>query len=58
MPVPDVDLLAHTIFVLLQGTMLRQIGAPDPEQLDRMLEDLRRTVFLAVSDRLPEGALG
>jgi len=56
MPVPGVELVAHTIFVLLQGAMLRHMGDPDPELLDQMLEDLQRTVLLAVTDRLPEGA--
>jgi hypothetical protein len=54
-PVADVDLLAHTIFVLLQGAMLRQMGAPDLEQLDRMLQDLQQTVLLAAAARLEDG---
>ena len=52
---PDVDLLAHNMFVLLQGAMLRQISDPDPEQLERVLEDLKRTFLLLVVDRLPPG---
>lgn len=55
-PVPGVELVAHTIHALLQGAMLRHMGNPDPELLDQMLEDLQRTVLLAVIDRLPEGA--
>lgn len=51
---PDVDLLAHTVFALLQGAMLRQIIDPDAAQLDRVLDELRRTVVLLIADRLPE----
>jgi AcrR family transcriptional regulator len=53
---PDVDLLAHTIFALLQGALLRQIVDPDEAQLDRVLEELRRTMVLLIADRLPDGA--
>ncbi|MCG8592615.1 MAG: TetR/AcrR family transcriptional regulator [Proteobacteria bacterium] len=53
---PDVDLLAHTVFVLLQGAMLRQMADPDPDGLERVLDDLRRTIVLLVYDRLPEDA--
>jgi AcrR family transcriptional regulator len=52
----DVDLLAHTVFALLQGAMLRQIVDPDEAQLDRVLQELRRTVLLLIADRLPKGA--
>jgi AcrR family transcriptional regulator len=52
---PDVDLLAHNMFVLLQGAMVRQISDPDPKQLERVLEDLKRTFLLLVVDRLPPG---
>ena len=52
---PDVDLLAHTVFVLLQGAMVRQISQPDAAQLERILADLERTIVLLVADRLPEG---
>lgn len=52
---PDVDLLAHTVFALLQGAMLRQIVQPDAAQLDRVLGELRRTVVLLIADRLPSG---
>jgi AcrR family transcriptional regulator len=55
---PDVDLLAHTVFALLQGAMLRQIVDPDVTQLDRVLEELRRTVVLLIADRLPEAPAG
>lgn len=51
---PDVDLLAHTVFALLQGAMLRQIVDPDTAQLDRVLDELRRTIVLLIADRLPE----
>ena len=50
----DVDLLAHTVFALLQGAMLRQIIDPDEAQLDRVLQELRRTVMLLIADRLPK----
>lgn len=53
---PDVDLLAHTVFALLQGAMLRQIVDPDETQLDRVLDELRRTIVLLIADRLPRGA--
>lgn len=52
-PLPDVDLLAHTIFALLQGALLRQIVDPDDAQLDRVLDEMRRTVVLLIADRLP-----
>ena len=55
-PVPGVELVAHTILALLQGAMLRHMGDPDPDLLDQLLEDLQRTVLLAITDRLPEGA--
>lgn len=54
---PDVDLLAHTIFALLQGAMLRQIVDPDTAQLDRVLDEARRTVMLLIADRVPEATL-
>lgn len=50
---PDVDLLAHTIFALLQGALLRQIVDPDEDQLDRVLGELQRTIVLLIADRLP-----
>ena len=54
-PIPDVDLVAHTIFVLLQGAMLRHMADPDAERLDRLLEDVQRTALLTIEGRLPEG---
>jgi hypothetical protein len=36
--------------------MLRQIVDPDEAQLDRVLQELRRTVMLLIADRLPKGA--
>jgi AcrR family transcriptional regulator len=55
-PLPDADLVAHTIFALLQGALLRQIVDPDPVQLDRVLDELRRTIVLLIADRLPRDA--
>ena len=54
-PIPDVDLVAHTIFVLLQGAMLRHMADPNAERLDRLLEDVQRTALLTIEGRLPEG---
>jgi len=50
----DLDLVAHSIVTLLQGAMLRQILDPDEELLDRILEELQRTIVLLIADRLPE----
>jgi TetR/AcrR family fatty acid metabolism transcriptional regulator len=55
---PDVDLVAHTIFALLQGALLRQIVDPDEAQLDRVLGELQRTIVLLIADRLPAGSTG
>lgn len=54
-PVRDVDLLAGTVFTLLQGVMLRKISDPDPENVERSLEELKRTVVLLIAERLPDG---
>lgn len=56
-PIPGVELVAHPIFVLLQGAMLRHMADADADaaRLDRLLEDVQRTVLLTVADRLPEG---
>ena len=51
-PLPDLDLVAHTILSLLQGACLRQILEPDEAELERVLGELKRTVLLLIADRL------
>ncbi len=48
---PDADLIAHTVIVLLQGALLRHSVDRDPVQLDRNLEELRHIVALQVLAR-------
>lgn len=54
MRLPDLDLVAHTIMALLQGALLRPSVDPDEAQLDRVFEELARTIVLLVWVRLPE----
>ena len=51
---PDLDLVAHTIVTLLQGAVLRQIIDPDETRLDRIFDELIRTIVLLVWARLPQ----
>ena len=48
---PDPDLLGHTVLALLEAALRRRIMAPDCD-LDRLVEDIGRTVDLMVQDRL------
>lgn len=49
---PDLDLVAHTILSLTQGTALRALIDPEGVDLDRYFGDIRRTIVLIISDRL------
>ncbi len=53
MKLPDLDLVAHTIVALLQGATLRPAVDPDPERLDRIFDELERTIVLLIWVRLP-----
>jgi AcrR family transcriptional regulator len=50
-PLPDLDLLANTMVVLLQGVLLQHTVDRDAEALDRRLAELRRVVALGVLAR-------
>jgi AcrR family transcriptional regulator len=54
--IPDLDLVAHTILSLLQGAVTRSAWIGDDAELDRLFDELRRTVVLALWARLPAGA--
>ena len=56
-PVPDADLLAHTILALTQGTALRSLVDPGAIDLDRYFADIRRTIILVMADRLRQMGL-
>jgi AcrR family transcriptional regulator len=51
-PLPDSDLVAHTILALTQGTALRALVDPEGVNLDRYFADIRRTIILIMADRL------
>ncbi len=56
-PVPDAELLAHTILALTQGTALRSLVDPGGIDLDRYFADIRRTIILVMADRLRQMGL-
>ena len=49
---PDMDLLAHTLFPLVEGALRQRILDPEGCDLDRLFTDLRNTIELMVKDRL------
>jgi len=53
---PDLDLVARVAVTLLQGALLRHRLDQDEANLDRFLEEVRRTVSLLVWARLPAEA--
>lgn len=57
-PVPDLDMVAHTMLTGLQGALLSRIVDRDDGRLDRVLEELRRTVVLLLWWRMPEDRRG
>jgi AcrR family transcriptional regulator len=52
-PTPDLDLVAHTMLVMMQGVMVSQLLDPAHADADRLFRELRRTVILTVNSRLP-----
>ncbi len=50
---PELDLVARTAVMLLQGAVLRQISSPEPDAFERTLGELRRTLELLIWVRLP-----
>lgn len=50
LPLPRVDMVAHTILGLLQMALVRKLIDPDVD-LDIVFADLRRTIILMVADR-------
>jgi hypothetical protein len=60
---PDLDLVAHTMIALLEGTLLQHHLDPEGTDLDRLFREMRRTVWLVLADRLarahvePEGTI-
>jgi AcrR family transcriptional regulator len=52
-PIPDLDLVAHTMLVMMQGVMVSQLLDPAHADADRLFRELRRTVILSVNSRLP-----
>jgi AcrR family transcriptional regulator len=53
----DLDLLAHTVLSLVQGTALRSLVDPDGVDVDRYFADIRRTIILLMADRLRAAGL-
>ncbi|MGH0035114.1 MAG: TetR/AcrR family transcriptional regulator [Myxococcota bacterium] len=53
-PIPDLDLVAHTMLVMMQGVMVSQLLDPNHADADRLFRELRRTVILTVNSRLPD----
>ncbi len=53
MALPDLDLVAHTIVALLQGAVLRPEVDPDEARMDRIFDELARTIVLLIWVRLP-----
>ena len=51
---PDLDLAAQTILLLLQGSVSRVSVLRDPAAVDRVFDEFRRTVVLVLWSRLPE----
>lgn len=52
-PTPDLDLVAHTMLVMMQGVMVSQLLDPAHADADRLFREFRRTVILSVNSRLP-----
>lgn len=52
-PVPDADLIAHTMLSLLSGALLRRLIDPEVA-LDRLFAELRRAVRLLAADHLAQ----
>ena len=51
-PLPDLDLVAHTILSLTQGAALRALVDPDGVDLERFFGDIRHTIILIIADRM------
>ncbi len=52
-PVPDLDLVAHTMLTLMQGIMMQKMLDPEFANEERLFQEFRRTVLFVVNARLP-----
>lgn len=50
-PLPDLDLVGHTVISLLEGALIRTVVDPDGTDLDRLWGELAETIALAIAHR-------
>lgn len=53
---PGDDLIAHTLLSLMQGAALRRLVEQDAADLDRVFQEIRRTLMLLLGDRMRAAA--